>query len=597
MKIYARLLLIQVILVVLFCLLAVFIGKRGEQEVLQVKADLTQRQGEVFDQILSLEHARLRTFAWDYSWWQDLIDWIEQPDRNVEFILDQFDQAPITYGADLFAVYSADGQRLTDILDSGMEVLEQTAVLPLQLDEAILSRERSRWFEPGFVNTPSGVLELYIAPVQPQEDRDRTGQHYGYLAMGRYWTESLLAELEGLTGTKIQMVEAPLPAMQSRPRQWTGEIHFSRSLNGLDGEPLYHLDVTMPLPVADRVISKQVEAFWVILTGTAVAVLLVIAFVLHWVSRPLKFLSDSLESGRTERLEQLMKTTSEFKHLAELVIENQEQALRLRKEIASHERTEDELTRSRDLAESANRAKARFLTNMSHETRTPLHRISGYASLLEGGELSEEQRESLALIRENCDRLVCMLTDLIELSGVESEELRLNKSVFPLNTLTDELSAAAISLCAGRPIEVLTDISRKCPKNLYTDYERLRLVVLKLIENAAKFTQKGTVMFAVYCNHDDADLVFEVRDTGPGIPREACQHVFDAFYQLDDSDSRTHQGGGLGLAIARQITELLGGEVELDSVEGEGSIFRMYLSLKSVAVADRKAAGRLAGSA
>ncbi len=597
MKIYAKLLLLQAAMVVLFCALAVYVGKRGEREVLQVKAEMTQREGQAFDQIMILEHAGLQTFAYDYSWWQDLIDWIELPDRDSEFILDQFDAAPATYGADMFAVYDAEGLRLTDILDSNMEILGPLEAFPNQLGAEILSRGQSAWFKSGFVRTSSGVLEVYIVPVQPQEDRERTGEHFGYLAVGRYWRETLISELEGLTGAEIKLVDAALPSMEERSQHWTGEIHFIRALNGLNGQPLLYLDITKPLPVADRIISKQVEAFWLILNAAMIAILLVIGFVLHSVSRPLKLLSDSLESGRRERLDELLKTTSEFKHLAELVIENEDQKVRLRKEIASHERTEDELMRSRDLAESANRAKARFLTNMSHETRTPLHRISGYASLMDGGDLSEEQRDSLSHIREDCDRLVCMLSDLIELSGIESDELRLDKSVFPLSSLVDELAVAAVSLCAGRPIEVLTDISRKCPKNLYTDYERLRLVLLKFIENAAKFTQKGTVMFAVYCAHDDTDLVFEVRDTGPGIPREALRQIFDAFYQLDDSDSRKHQGGGLGLAIARQITELLGGEVEVDSVEGDGSIFRMYLSLKSVAVVDGNAAGRLAGSA
>lgn len=594
MKIYAKLILLQAVLVVLFCMLAVYVGKRGERDVLEVKKELAEREGEVFDQILLLENASLQTFAMDYSWWQDLIDWIEEPDRDMEFILDQFDQAPRTYGADMFAVYDATGYRLTDILGRDMEALPENVGLPQLLDRQVRYRHQSGLFNPGFVQTAAGVLELYIVPVQPQEDRDRTGAHFGYLAVGRYWRESLLTELESLTGAEIEMVDDPVVSQESSMKHWTGRIHFRRALHGFDGEPLFYLDVAKPLKVADRIISKQVEAFWIILNAAGIAILLLIGFVLHSVSRPLKLLSDSLESGRSERVEELLSTTSEFKHLAELVIENQEQKVRLRKEIASHERTEDELMRSRDLAESANRAKARFLTNMSHETRTPLHRISGYASLMEGGELNDEQRESLAHIRENCDRLVCMLSDIIELSGVESEEIHLDKSVFPLSALTDELSAAAISLCADRPIEVLTDISRRCPKHLYTDYERLRLVLLKYVENAAKFTQKGTVMFAVYCDHDGSDLVFEVRDTGPGIPREACRRVFDAFYQLDDSDSRTHQGGGLGLAIVRQISELLGGEVNVDSVEGEGSIFRLYLPIQAVAVVDRKASGRMA---
>ncbi len=597
MKIYAKLLLLQAVLIVLFCALAVYVGKRGEREVLQAKEELTQREGEVFDQIMRLENASLQTFALDYSWWQDLIDWIEEPNRGMEFILDQFEAAPATYGVEMIAVYDAMGFRLTDILDAELASLPENNALPKLLGREIRMRAQDALFEHGFVKTASGVLELYIVPVQPQEDRDRTGQHFGYLAAGRYWRESLLTELESLTGASIEMVEASVLPTGVSKENWTGEIYFSRALNTMDGESLYYLDITKPLPVADRILNKQVEAFWIILNAAGIAILLLIGFVLHAVSRPLKLLSDSLETGRSERVEELLSTTSEFKHLAELVIENQDQKKRLRKEITSHERTEDELKRSRDLAESANRAKARFLTNMSHETRTPLHRISGYASLMDGTELSDEQRDSLAHIREDCNRLVCMLSDLIELSGVESEELRLDKSVFPLETLTEELSAAAISLCAGRPIQVLTDISSKCPNSLYTDYERLRLVLLKLIDNAAKFTQKGTVMFAVYCVHENRDLVFEVRDTGLGIPREATRQIFDAFYQLDDSDSRKHQGGGLGLAIARQITDLLGGEIEVDSVEGEGSIFRIYLSLKSVAVADGKSASRLAGSA
>ncbi|ADE54185.1 sensor histidine kinase [Coraliomargarita akajimensis] len=577
MKVYAKLLLLLTGLVVLFCILALFINFRAEREVLEVKAGYVEHEGEVFDRILELERANLATFAYDYSWWQDLIDWIEHDAPDLSFIHDQFEAAPATYGVEAFAIYGPDGKRLTPVLGSDMDVLDEPGI-PEQLSDEILRRPSAQWFTASFEKCERSWFEYFIVPIQPQEDADRTGKHYGYLAAIRHWDDAYLRKLEALSGSTIELYESSY-VPEAPPAGWTGEVHFSRSFKDYSGTVQVVLDIAKELTVADRVITKLVEAFWIVLLATACAIAVVVAFVLFVVSKPLKVLSDAMAQGKASTLDRNQFKQQEFARLAKLITEREAQQDALKEEIALRKETESALKRSRDLAESADRTKSRFLTNMSHETRTPLHSISGYASLLEDTDLDEVQRESVEEIRQSSDRLEQLLSDIIELSSLEKHELYATKAQIDLHAFEDELIAAAESLCADKQIDFSAQLCENCPKSVFTDYAYLRRVLLHLIENAVKFTREGSVVFRTqfYPQESAYRLIFEIEDTGIGIHSDELERVFDPFYQSDDSDSRSHEGGGLGLAIARSVAEMLGGELTVESEPHQGSLFRLSL--------------------
>lgn len=578
MKVFIKLLAFLAILICFFCSIAFLMVRSAEEHVLSVQHELEAREGVVIDNIMELQRSKMHSFAWDYSWWQDLIDWIDDP--NEEWLEDQFDQVLYTFDVGFFAVYDASGARLSSVYDRDLN--DAGVELPDQLSVEVLERPQSVLYEASFERRPEGLLELYYAPVLPQEDVERSGRHYGYLVVGRFWDDAYLETLESVTGAEMTLLAEPAVNVSSNDDEWTGTIQLERLLYDYKGELQGALMLTKFLPVSKRIVDEQGKAFGFLLTATMVAVLSVVLFVLFVVTRPLHYLSAAMESGNVKELSRYGNRHSEFKHLAELIVQNYEQQERLELEIARRRETEDALTRSRDSAECASRAKSQFLANMSHETRTPLHTISGYAALLEESELTDDQKQSLEFIRSSSDRLVQMLTDIIELSSMEAEEMHPQKSWFVLSELFDELIGAGVNSFRDGSVSVHSEYGGECPSQINSDYERLRELLLNLVDNAVKFTHSGTV--TIRCNCIDADERFrvciEIEDSGIGIPKKELDHIFDAFYLVDDSDSRQYQGGGLGLAIAKGLSDILSAQIEAESIPGEGSTFRLILMLE-----------------
>lgn len=578
MKLYIKLLILLVALTAAFGCVAVLIKSHSDRSVRLAKDDLQVSSGEVFDNLVELQRRSFVTFAEDYSWWQDLIDWIDSTDRSYGFLSDQFIQVPETFGANFFAIYDANGLRITDVLDSNIEVVA-SELLPLQLSAAIQNRTVSGWKQSAYLESNGDLVELIFAPIQPQKDELRNGPAFGYLAVGRFWNGDFIHELESVSGSTITINGETLHP-DFHAERWTGSIHFSRQLNDFEGRITAKLDVSKDLPVADRIVNQQIGMFWWLLIVAIGCIVILVVSIMLMVSRPLNRLSEALEAGDTQALSLVRKSQPEFKHLAELIEENNEQKSRLEREISKRRRTESDLKQSRDLAESANRAKSRFLTNISHETRTPLHTISGYASLLQDSPLTEEQSQSVYYIRTSCDHLVKMLTDLIDLSGIEANAVLPELSGIDTQEFFYELLAAAESLAANKQITIKAELSQNCPEYIISDYARLRHILICLIDNAVKFTNEGSVTIRTTCesNETSTKLVIEIEDSGIGIASENLDRVFDAFFQADDSDSRSHEGGGLGLAVAKGMSKLLDAQLEVRSEPHEGSTFSLSIA-------------------
>ena len=244
-------------------------------------------------------------------------------------------------------------------------------------------------------------------------------------------------------------------------------------------------------------------------------------------------------------------------------------------DVTERKRYEMELHAAKDLAEGANRAKSQFLANMSHELRTPLNAVLGYSELMADGvygALPDRAAGVLARIRSNSQHLLGLINDVLDLSKIEAGQLVLSLESYSLSELVATVQAGTESLARAKNLEFRTRVDPGMPPG-YGDARRLAQVLMNLVGNAIKFTDKGWVEIRARC----ADGVFtlEVQDTGPGIDRKDHARIFEEFQQVDNTSTRNKGGSGLGLAISRRIVALHGGAIDLESTAGAGATFRV----------------------
>jgi len=253
------------------------------------------------------------------------------------------------------------------------------------------------------------------------------------------------------------------------------------------------------------------------------------------------------------------------------------------RDVTERKASEVALQAATQAAEAANRAKSVFLAKVSHEIRTPLTAIVGYGELMEDADLNPEHRKYLASINAASNTLSLLINDILDLSKIDAGELVVKQHDLHLRSLVEKLADVQKQQVAEKGLAFAVSIGADVPDSLVGDPLRIQQILINLLGNAIKFTEKGTISIAVAVAEESSDRVLldiSVKDTGIGIAADLHERIFDPFVQGFDANGHQYAGSGLGLSISRSLADLMGGTVELESQEGVGSSFHLLIPLQ-----------------
>jgi len=280
------------------------------------------------------------------------------------------------------------------------------------------------------------------------------------------------------------------------------------------------------------------------------------------------------------KLSKKSKELVEFNESLEEKVKNR--TTQIAKTIEEVKQKNNELRIAEEEALQSAIAKQNFLANMSHEIRTPINGIDGMAKLLEDTPIDEEQKEYLSAIRASADNLLIIINDILDITKIEAGKLTIEKIGFNLEDTLNRVIKSINYKAEEKGILLTLDVDENIPKILLGDPTRINQVIINLISNAIKFTSEGSV--TLVCSlirrlRDEVELKFKIVDTGIGIEREKLESVFESFSQEDETTTRKYGGTGLGLAISKELVELFGGQLKVESEKGVGSTFYFEINL------------------
>jgi len=557
---------VSLVLVLLVFFVVAFVAFYLNNQKKKVFIESSQRQIANSVQIaFSLESNRLKQVAFDYTYWDEMVHFVARPDsgwasNNLATIIS-------TFNTDLVGVLDTLTREVYTVVNPIYPFLRS-----ISLSDSTLSSLLANRFVDTYLLTPAGVLELHGATVHPNSDPDRSGRPQGIFLLGKIIDTAYLDKISNITNTSLTLNTQSSESVHSASGN---SVEVNIPLRGEKGEVIAYINV---FKVYD--FFKQYSRFSLILMSilyisSIATLILLVVIITYWVNKPLMIVEHSLLTDDATCANDLKKYGSEFVKIGELM-----------RDFIAQKKTLAEL---KDKAEEADRLKSAFLANMSHEIRTPLNAILGFSELICKKSPDDAETNSYKrIVRNSSNDLLHLINDILDYSKIEAGQLSLANELFSLN----ELVADVATLYRKKADKLLTQgVELRFENNssnviLNTDRHRLKQILINLIDNATKFTERGYVEVGFMVQKDRCKLY--VKDTGIGIPEEAWEMVFERFRQAARNPTRLYGGTGLGLSICKGLTQLMGGNIWVEPNNPEGSVFFVSLPITSLELPNDK---------
>jgi len=561
-------------------------------------AGITQSVKQV-DSVIGGRLEDMNNKIYDWSAWDDTYKFIA--DYNEQYIESNLPDTSTNdrLKMDLMIFINAEGEVVYAAgydFDKQQEIgLPESMKKYISKDSLLVHHESTKSSAVGILMLPESPLLFCSRPIVQNNEE---GPIRGTLIFGRFLDRGELDIVEKRTHLSIDIGRLDDRQMPSDLAEAAGYLSQGNeffvkpldsrtiagytTLNDVYGKPAFVLKVRVP-----REIYQQGQAnisdfiLWFLPVGLVFGIatlLLVEKVVISRLSRLSKEVSAIGAGGNLSARLDIMGRDE----LASM-------AVRINEMLAALEQSEvvvktnRELAEAKEKAEAATRAKSEFLANMSHEIRTPLHGVMGMIELAQETTGHDELQEYLAAAKQSAEALMTVINDILDFSKMEAGKLGLEITDFDLHSVVEGAADIVAARAEKKGLELACMIHQDAPNYLRGDPMRIRQVLLNLLENAIKFTDRGEVVIDVQAaerSDGKATLLFFVSDTGIGISPGHCQQIFEKFVQVDGSITRKYGGTGLGLAISKQLVELMGGEIGVESQLGKGSRFWFRVALE-----------------
>jgi signal transduction histidine kinase len=553
--IYERVILLLVIAGIIFLLLFSYMFLYTIRQEKQVYNAAKQQFNNEVVSLLDLNSESMRLSVNDFTSSDDLVSFTQS--RSTKWYNEHIVGAIKSFKVDYICVYDTSFNIISET--SSLKILSRRFIPR----EAVIALEKSGYLN-FFLQTTEGLVEVSGASIHPTSDRlHNKTKSSGYTFMVRLWDDSFKTKLSKITSSKVEFRQLTDQEKESGINSVRTSINLSDWNNKTVSQIIFSRGFNLNFKTSKLLLYTTVIAF---IIGIVVFVL----FARLWIYRPLNLITQILESENNEAILKLKKSPGEYHYIGTLFEDyfNQQKILE----------------QAKLKAEESDKLKSAFLSNIAHEIRTPMHGILGFADLLKTTSLSGEQmQEYISIIEKSSIRMLNTITDLIEISKIESGQIEITQSMVDVKLKLEKMYAIFRPEADKKGIQLsIKNIMESDQPIVRTDREKLETIFSKLLKNALKYTNKGSI--EVGYEYDDKFLKFFVKDTGIGIEKEKYQSVFDRFTQADNSLSKNYEGFGLGLAISKAYVEMLGGKIWVESEPGKGSVFYFTLPYKSQAL-------------